>query len=380
MAKKRMNGEGSWTQRENGTWKLSVSYKGIGRKYFYGDKATCLKKKREFEALMGSNVVGEKDVIFKDFATSWITSVKQPLLKPTSYDRLERVLEQDLFPNIGDLSLKQIDGYIIQKFIINRMKEEGYSFSSIKLAYSVLGEILKYAVSRNKIDKNPIGDARIPKRTLFEEKERRFLSEKERDEFVKACYAKHKNGERIYKYGGFFVFLLYTGCRVGEGLALKWSDINLEKRTAFIGRTLIYTKDRSPSKYKTMLIDQPSTKSGTKRTIYLSDMAISALEDIIEQIGYGQDKYIIHADNNKPIHPNSAQDKFRRIIKRSGIEHCSLHALRHSFVSLMINNGVPITMVSQMVGHSSIDVTARVYSHLLKETQIESMSIIKELK
>ena len=70
MAKKRSNGEGSWTQRDNGTWKLSVAYKGIGRKYFYGDKQTCLKKKREFEVLLNKNIVGDKDILFEDFIHS----------------------------------------------------------------------------------------------------------------------------------------------------------------------------------------------------------------------------------------------------------------------------------------------------------------------
>lgn len=93
MAKKRSNGEGSWTQRDNGTWKLSVAYKGIGRKYFYGDKQTCLKKKREFEVLLNKNIVGDKNILFEDFIHSWLFTVKQPTLKPSSFDRDETKIE-----------------------------------------------------------------------------------------------------------------------------------------------------------------------------------------------------------------------------------------------------------------------------------------------
>ena len=86
MAKKRMNGEGSWTQRENGTWKLSVSYKGLGRKYFYGDKQTCLQKKLEFESLLNKGIVGEKDILFKNFVESWLKTVKKLIIIRVLFD------------------------------------------------------------------------------------------------------------------------------------------------------------------------------------------------------------------------------------------------------------------------------------------------------
>ena len=78
--------------------------------------------------------------------------------------------------------------------------------------------------------------------------------------------------------------------------------------------------------------------------------------------------------------PADAYKIFQRIIKKAGIEQYSVHALRHTFISMMIDGGVPISMVSQMVGHSSIDITMKVYAHLLQETQDESISIIKNLK
>ena len=80
------------------------------------------------------------------------------------------------------------------------------------------------------------------------------------------------------------------------------------------------------------------------------------------------------------MHQSDIQAIFQLILKKAGIEKCGIHALRHSFVSLMINNGVPVPMISAMVGHSSIGITMNVYSHLLKETEVKSMEIIKELR
>lgn len=380
MAKKRMNGEGSWTKRDNGTWKLSVSYKGLGRKYFYGTKQECLEKRSKFEALLSSNITGDKDVLFKDFVRAWLKEIKQPAVKPNSYDRLEYVTEATLIKRIGNLSLKQIDDNLIQTMVINKMKEEGYAYSTIKKTYSTLGQALKYAAARGKIDKNPMNDVFLPKRSLFENKKIRFLSDEERTKLVSTCYMKFENGRRVYKFGAFYVFLLYTGLRLGEALALKWSDIDFEKRTVNVSRTIVYVRDRTKNDGSKILVDQTSTKNGISRIVYLSDMAIEALEDLKKQMGYNPDGYIMQTKNEKIIYPADAYKIFQRVLKRAEIEQCGIHALRHSFVSLMINNGIPITMVSQMVGHSDVGITMKIYTHLLEETEIESMAIIKNLK
>ena len=152
MARKRMNGEGSWTKRDNGKWKLSVSYKDIGRKYFYGTKQECLDKKQKFETLMSADLVADgAEVLLKTFADQWLTVVKAPTLKPSSYDKLENVLQRQIYPHIGDLSLDQIDEHVIQVNIINQLKNEGYSHTTIKLAHAALKQVLDYAVIRKRI-------------------------------------------------------------------------------------------------------------------------------------------------------------------------------------------------------------------------------------
>lgn len=380
MAKKRMNGEGSWTKRDNGTWKLSISYKGIGRKYFYGTKQECINKKNKFEALLSSNIVGDKDILLKDFLRVWLKEIKQPYVKANSYDRLEYVVESTIINRIGNISLKQIDDNLIQTLIINKMKEEGYAYSTIKKTYSTLGQALKYATARGKINKNPINDVILPKKVLFKNKKIRFLSNDERTTLVSTCYATFDNGRRIYKFGAFYVFLLYTGLRLGEALSLKWSDIDFDNRTVNVSRTIIYVKDRKKNDGSKTLVDQQSTKSGTSRVVYLSNMAIEAIEDLKHQMGYDPNGYIMQTKNKTIIYPADIYKIFQRILKRADIEQCGIHALRHSFVSLMINNGVPVPMISTMVGHSNIGITMNVYSHLLKETEIKSMEIIKELK
>ena len=379
MAKKRMNGEGSWTQRDNGTWKLSVSYKGIGRKYFYGDKQTCLQKKLEFESLLNKGIVGDKDIIFKNFVESWLKTVKKPTVKQHTYDNLEFVVKQYIIKPIGDLELKQIDGHLIQTLIINKLKEDGYSYQTVRHAYSQLGSIFKYAVLRGKLNTNPMAEVILPKKTLFQNKETRYLSEDERNALVTTCYMRNKNGSFFFKNGPFYVFIMYTGCRIGEAIALKWSDIDFDNRTVTIGRTMITV--RNTDNHTSTHRDQNSTKNGVTRTVYLSDMALQALLDIKASHKYDHNGYILPgAHTDKPITYVTAHGTFKRIIKQAGIEDCSIHSLRHTFVSLMINNNIPIPLVADMVGHTNINTTMKVYTHLLKETQRKSMEVIKNLR
>lgn len=377
--KRRMNGEGSWTERNNGSWKLSVSYKGFGRKYFYGTKQECLKKKREFEALISSGATNSKDVMFKDFARAWLVNIKKPTIKPTTYDRLEYIVEHNLIENIGNLSLTQIDDYIIQNYIINKMKTDGQSYGSIKLVYSAMNTLFKYALQRNKISKNPLDAVELPKKSLFTTKKITCFSKDERDKFVAACYSRYPAGPRIYRYGAFYVFMLYSGCRLGEALSLKWKDIDLENRQAKISKTFIMIKNRSDVGTKRIQVEQPTTKTGKPRTIFLTDMAIEALQDLAK-LGNSPDDYIVLNRKGGPVRIYVAQKIYEGILKKAGIDHCGVHTLRHSFVSLMLNNDIPITMISEMVGHSNINITMQVYSHLLQETRVESMAIMKNLK
>lgn len=380
MAKKRMNGEGSWTQRDNGTWKLSVSYKGLGRKYFYGTKQECLEKKHKFEALLPTTIAGEKDILFKDFARMWLKHIKQPSVKVASYDRINNTVEGMIINKIGNLELKQIDDSLIQTMIINQLKANGYSYSTIKKVYNALYQIFEYATKQEKIPKNPINNVIVPKRVLFDEKDKKFLSEEDRVKLIEACLSTYSNGKRRYRFGSFYIFLLYTGLRLGEGLALKWKDVDFEKRTVYVTRTIVYVKDHTKNDGSKILIDQPTTKTGNSRSVYLSDMALNALYDLKEHAIPNPDGYIIYTTNQTIMFPADAYTAFQRILKKAGIEQCSVHSLRHTFVSMMIGNGVPITMVSAIVGHSNINTTMKVYSHLLQETQMTSISIIKELK
>lgn len=95
---------------------------------------------------------------------------------------MERVLKEKHVTRLYNLEMKQIDGHLIQTFIINKMKDDGLAYETIKKTCSALGEIFNYALLREKIDRNPMGEVRLPKKSLFvQKKEDICLNKKEKN-------------------------------------------------------------------------------------------------------------------------------------------------------------------------------------------------------
>ena len=375
---KRANGEGSWFQQDNGTWRLNVSYDGK-RKAFYGsDKSSCLQKKAEYEALLSKGFKpSEEAPAFDVFARAWLTNIKMKQLKPGSYDRIETTFEKHLIPVIQDTPLNKIDDFVIQADIINKMQDMGLSYSTIKKAYDGLNELFRYAIAKKKMINNPIELVKLPNKDMFEEKEIIYWSQTERDAFIKACYSTYTNGRRRYSFSSIFIFCLCTGCRIGEALSLRHNEIDYKKRTALIDSTIVMIKDRK--KKCTVKLDQQSTKRNGQRIIYVPDRALAAINDAKEQLGWTPDGYVFHTKEGDSISIATVQKSFDAILSVAGLPKCGTHTMRHTFVSLALQNNIPLIAIADQIGHANPGITSRTYAHLLEEARVSSMTVFNKM-
>lgn len=251
--KKRGHGEGSIYQRKNGLWAASIQ---IGTdesgkpiiKYFYSkEQKEVINKLNEFKLLKAQGFDKLTSTTLKDYITSWLVNVKFYELKPLSYDRLESTINNQIIPRLGFYKLdvkNELTASIIQTELINKMFAEGYSYSSIKKAYNALNGCLKYASKNRQILFNPMETVVMPSETKFKKKEIKILTDDEIKRFEEACTVKHKNGELVFKIGYGFILILYTGIRMAEALALKWSDVDLENKTIKIDSSVVMVKNR----------------------------------------------------------------------------------------------------------------------------------------
>ena len=369
--------DGKWVgqivigKNENGTLKY---------KRFKSDKQyVVLEKMREFE----QGFVYTKDATksyLEDFLDGYLFNVKKNVLKPSSFDRDVRTGNL-IKKYIGNYTLEQLTTPFIQSELINKLKDDNYSYSTIHKVYVLLNECLQYTVDTDKLDKNPCRLVKQPPKKMFEKKEIRWLSEDEIKLFKEQAVCKYKTGNDRYIYGLPISLIIYTGLRCGELAALKWSDIDFENKKIYIRKNIVTIYDYENTERKTRKVNlQASTKTSDGRTIPL----IKSAEDILNSIKskyqeINPDGFIIN-NSDKMVHVDTLSDSYTNIAKTAGIENpLGIHTLRHTFASLLIKKGVDIKIVSDILGHKDVSFTYNIYVHILEEQKAQAMNLLDDI-
>jgi integrase len=172
---------------------------------------------------------------------------------------------------------------------------------------------------------------------------------------------------------------LGTGLRRGEVLGLRWSDVNLERRTLTVAQSLEQVKGQLRFKV-------PKTRRG-RRTIILSPSLVEELQahrarQAAERLalGMGRDRaaLVFSRIDGDPMQPDSVTKMFARIVARAGIRPVSFHALRHSHATELLRAGVHPKIASERLGHASIAITMDTYSHAIPGLQEDAAQRIDD--
>ena len=274
-------GTGSISQRKDGTWTarmvIGVNEKGKPRiKALYGKTEREVKKKlKEFQKEFYKNdqTVVQKNTV-ESYMLNWLHTNKKNTLKPKSYDRLEQTITYQVIPHIGHIQLAAIQANDVQN-MINKLAEEGKSYSTIKKAYDAVNECFRTGIIQKTVLFNPALGVTIPAKSSFGKKEIRCYDEAETKRLCETAVSVYSNGNRVYRLGDAIVLDVNTGLRLAEILALKWEEVDLKGRTIHINATRVIVKDRNEdASKKYVVIEQDSTKSqSSTRDIPLNDDA-----------------------------------------------------------------------------------------------------------
>lgn len=392
MAVRKDNGQGSmYFDEGKGYWYAEIQWKDSSgtkkRKKFSGKSKTAVKKKLdEFkkQLLLSGPDVGKKSVIFQDFAENWLNTKLKNSLKPTSFMRKKGTFQYQVYPHLGGIPIEEISSEDIQN-MVNRLIKEGLSYSSIKKAFdNVNGCLREYRITTRKTSLyNPCEAVVLPEAKKHSDAEIVFYSAEEIPLIYNEATRKCKNGQPAYYHGLALVLLMFTGMRVGEALALEWNgDIDFTGRTISITKNVVMVENEKGADTKYILLEQNSAKTYSgSRVIPMSDNVYRILKALRSQ--NLNSNYVLSTRNGNKVNPRNLSRTLNSILKKLNMVEQddwsgSLHALRHTFASMMFEAGAEVKMVSDILGHSNTKITENIYIHIIQKQRVKTVKSVDE--
>lgn len=293
---------------------------------------------------------------FEIVANEWL-EYKRNMVKESTYYHYLQIVEKYLKPQFIDLNFNETINY--NEFIQELSTK--LSSKTVRDIIIVLKAILKYYEEENECVLK-IKKSSVPK---LEKKQVKILTKREKTKIKNYCL-KNKTLKNIG-----IVMCLNTGLRIGEICSLKWENIDLEGKKIYIKQTIerIYNKKENKSK---IIINTPKTQSSI-RIIPISKKLYNILEPLKKNY---KEKDFFLSGKEKYIEPRSYQYTFKEILKKLKIKPKKFHCLRHTFATDCLEVGMDIKSLSEVLGHSDINVTLKVYVHSsdkLKKKYLEKL-------
>jgi integrase len=322
------------------------------------EEAKSARDKARTEARTGIFVSPTKITVSEHFEIWW--EIKKEKVKVTTAENYRQILDYYILPKFGFDLLKDLSPMRIEKFYIELI--QNYSESTVRLVSIVLSQGLDRAVKDHLLALNPARGIDRPK------KAKKVITPYTSTE-LKLLLAKLES-HRLF---AFFRLISYTGARRGEVLALRWSDIEFNKKTLSISKTR--------TRLKKALVEQDSTKGGEgRRTVQLDSETVRLMKEhkrrqLEERLKAGslwqETNYIFTREDGVPIDPSTVYHLFKKTCKELGLRSEPLHVTRHGVATELINKGVSAHLVKEQLGHSDIATTLRAYAHIRPEQKQE---------
>ena len=338
-------GKGSGNQRADGTWRIRVTAAGRARDFYGATQREARARAEEWAANAGQEAERNDHLATTTTLTAWLAewlTENRRRLRPQTWARYEVLARHQLVPVLGDILLADLRPPHIRR-LHTGLHEAGLSTTTQRHAHVMLGTALQAAVERGLMPSNPVRAVRAPRLAAHE---KTILSREEAARLIEAS-----QGDR---YHALYVLALTTGMRGGELLALRWRDVDLDHARLTVNGTVVHTLDGR------LDVQQPKTMSG-RRTIQLSRVAVTALRAML-----GSSDLVFPSPGGGLL---STQEllahHFRALVRRAGCPRATtMHSLRHTCATHLLEDGVPAHVVSRMLGHASVAITLSIYAHV----------------
>lgn len=388
-------------QEANGTWRFVVDLgPGLDAKGVWRERRQALRRgfptKRAAQAAMdelranarqGTTVHPSRQTVRQYLEDDWLPAVRRRLAEST-WESYERNVRHHIVPAIGGVQLQALDGVRLDRFYADLLtsgrvrgnrradngQSPGLSARTVRYVHTILHSALRDAVKSKRVPVNACDQATPPSAKSAKAPEMRTWTGRQLLTFLQRT-----DGDR---YGAAWAFLATTGCRRGEALGIRWSDIDLDAGSASIRQQVIPLPKASGVGREARIVQ--GTKGAEARVIELDARTVTMLrtwkkQQATERLalgsGYDDQGLVFPRFDGRPHHPEAFSKTFDRRVRAKAFDDLPvirLHDLRHTWATLALEAGVDVAVVSKRLGHSSPVVTWQTYQHVRKGMQSDA--------
>lgn len=357
--------KGTVYKRKDGRWECRISMgkdengKRIFRS-FYGES----REEAEYKAMILHDYTEKEyaltEMTVKELVTEWLHVMTSRIKESTAANYVMKA-EKHLIPAFGSIQCCLLKANDIYSFIERKLKE-GLSTRYLSDIIVLFKSIFRYA-SREYHIRNVLDGIILPKKN----KPEIAVLDKAQQLRLENFLDKHPSVTTV----GISISM-YMGLRIGEVCALQWRDIDFEKRTLTVSKTIQRVQCRNGAKRTKLIITEPKSES-SKRTIPIPDYLLP----LLRKYKADGDIYVI-SGKRKSVEPRTIQYRFAKILHNADLPSFHYHSLRHLFATRCVELGFDVKTLSEILGHSSVEVTLNRYIHSDMERKRTCMSLLSK--
>lgn len=298
------------------------------------------------------------------------------IISPKTYITYEQRIKV-ISNEIGNIKLKDLNTKILENFYqymkkeyISEITKKKITNTTLEHYYTLINSILEQAIKWDYIKTNPNNKIDKPKR------ERKEIQVYTKDEVIKLLEVV-KNESLMYQ--AVIYLALDLGCREGELVALTWKDINLSTGEVKINKSVQVIKGKT--------IEKETKSVNSDRSLYITGTTINILKKYkLEQnkikmlLGkkWKNDNKVLVNNDGKGINHDTPYQILKKLIKKYNLKNLTFHGLRHTNASLKIEQGLQSQIISKSLGHSSVQITHKYYSHFYEDEFKEMSNVLED--
>lgn len=348
----RSPGEGTVVQRKDGRWQASLMLDGKRRTVYGATRKEAAQKLSQVQEQSRGGVLpdpGKRTV--SDLLDQYLEAV-HPNLKAGTWEHYKLIADTYIRPALGKLRLSKLAPDRIQR-LYRPLQEQGHHRTA-QLVHFVLGQACSLAMRWHWLPENPCDRVLRPQ---YRARRREVWSPDDLATFLA--------GTEGHWLQPLWLLLLSSGCRLGEALALTWDDV--QDGAVRVTKTGQYVSGE-------WSVGEPKTDAGT-RTITLPPEGATALRRQRAQqsqwrLRAGKEwegsELVFTGETGRPLHRATVAHALSRTCTTLGLPAVTPHGLRHLHASLLLSQGLPVTLVSERLGHAHPGITMSVYAHAIE--------------